>query len=87
MDEFPSRAQQSQRAGAALRLVAALEPDFVVHMGDVVQEYPESAGFVPALDQALEQMAACGVQPRWVVGNHDLGDKPDPTMPTHPVTD
>ena len=87
MDEFPSRAQQSQRAGAALRLVAALEPDFVVHMGDVVQEYPESAGFVPALDQALEQMAACGVQPHWVAGNHDLGDKPDPTMPTHPVTD
>ena len=86
MDEFPSRAQQSQRAGAALRLVAALEPDFVVHMGDVVQEYPESAGFVPALDQALAQMAACGVQPRWVAGNHDLGDKPDPTMPTHPVT-
>ena len=86
MDEFPSRAQQSQRAGAALRLVSALEPDFVVHMGDVVQEYPESAGFVPALDQALEQMAACGVQPHWVAGNHDLGDKPDPTMPTHPVT-
>ena len=86
MDEFPSRAQQSQRAGAALRLVAALEPDFVVHMGDVVQEYPGSAGFVPALDQALAQMAACGVQPRWVAGNHDLGDKPDPTMPTHPVT-
>ena len=86
MDEFPSRAQQSQRAGAALRLVAALEPDFVVHMGDVVQEYPESAGFVPALDQALEQMAACGVQPHWVAGNHDVGDKPDPTMPTHPVT-
>ena len=86
MDEFPSRAQQSQRAGAALRLVAALEPDFVVHMGDVIQEYPESAGFVPALDQALAQMAACGVQPRWVAGNHDVGDKPDPTMPTHPVT-
>ena len=86
MDEFPSRAQQSQRAAAALRLVAALAPDFVVHMGDVVQEYPESAGFVPALDQALEQMAACGVQPRWVAGNHDVGDKPDPTMPTHPVT-
>ena len=51
-----------------------------------MQEYPESAGFVPALDQALEQMAACGVQPRWVAGNHDVGDKPDPTMPTHPVT-
>ena len=31
-------------------------------------------------------MAACGVQPHWVAGNHDLGDKPDPTMPTHPVT-
>lgn len=86
MSEFPSRAQQSQRAGAALRLVAALEPDFVLHLGDVVQEYPESAGFGPALDQALAQLAACGVQPRWVAGNHDVGDKPDPTMPTHPVT-
>lgn len=86
MSEFPSRAQQSGRAGAALRLVAALEPDFVLHLGDVVQEYPESAGFGPALDQALAQMAACGVQPRWVAGNHDVGDKPDPTMPTHPVT-
>ena len=86
MSEFPSRAQQSGRAGAALRLVAALEPDFVLHLGDVVQEYPESEGFGPALDQALAQMAACGVQPRWVAGNHDVGDKPDPTMPTHPVT-
>ena len=86
MDEFPSRAQQSRRVAAALRWVAALAPDFVVHMGDVVQEYPGSAGFVPALDQALAQMAACGVQPRWVAGNHDVGDKPDPTMPTHPLT-
>lgn len=86
MSEFPSRAQQSGRADAALRLVAALEPDFVLHLGDVVQEYPESAGFGPALDQALAQMAACGVQPRWVAGNHDVGDKPDLTMPTHPVT-
>ena len=86
MDEFPSRAQQSRRVAAALRWVAALAPDFVVHLGDVVQEYPGSAGFVPALDQALAQMAACGVQPRWVAGNHDVGDKPDPTMPTHPLT-
>ncbi len=86
MDEFPSRAQQSQRTAAAWRLVAALAPDFVIHLGDLVQEYPESAGFGPALDQALAQMAACGVQPRWVAGNHDVGDKPDPTMPTHPVT-
>ncbi len=28
MDEFPSRAQQSQQAAAALRLATALEPDF-----------------------------------------------------------
>ena len=85
LGEFPSRGKQSQRAAAALRLVAALEPDFVVHMGDVVQEYPGTEGFAQALDQALEQMAACRVQPRWVAGNHDVGDKPDPTMPTHPV--
>ncbi|NKB66727.1 MAG: hypothetical protein GKR89_06690 [Candidatus Latescibacteria bacterium] len=85
LGEFPSRGKQSQRAASALRLVAALEPDFVVHMGDVVQEYPETDGFVRAQDQALEQMAACRLAPHWVAGNHDVGDKPDPTMPTHPV--
>ena len=83
--EFESRRQQSRRAGVAFALAAALEPDFAVHLGDLVQEYPDTPDFATALDQALEQLRASSLPVRHVAGNHDVGDKPDTTMPTHPV--
>jgi hypothetical protein len=85
--EFESRRHQSRRAAAAWRQVAALSPDFVVHLGDLVQEYPETPDFDRALDGAMEQLRGyCPFPVYHVAGNHDVGDKPDPTMPTHPVT-
>lgn len=84
--EFESRRRQAARAGEALRQVASLDAAFVVHLGDLVQEFPESAGFTESLAQALAQMEEAGVRPRQVAGNHDVGDKPDPTMPTDWVT-
>jgi len=83
--EFESRRRQSDRAGTAFALAAALEPDFAVHLGDLVQEYPDTPDFAEALDQALEQLRASSLPVRYVAGNHDVGDKPDATMPTHPV--
>lgn len=85
--EFESRRHQSRRAAAAWRQVAALAPDFVVHLGDLVQEYPETVGYGRAMDEALAQARACCPLPLYhVAGNHDVGDKPDPTMPTHQVS-
>ena len=43
--EFESRRRQSQRALVAWQMVAALEPAFVVHLGDLVQESPGSFDF------------------------------------------
>jgi len=83
--EFASRRRQSARAAVALSRAAALETPLVVHLGDLVQEYPETPDFKRALDQALQQLRGCGLQVYHVAGNHDVGDKPDPTMPTHPV--
>jgi len=83
--EFESRRHQSGRALAALRLAAALPNDFAVHLGDLVQEYPDTPNFARALAEALEQLRASGFAPHYVAGNHDVGDKPDPSMPTHPV--
>ncbi|MGY8826334.1 MAG: metallophosphoesterase family protein [Candidatus Latescibacterota bacterium] len=83
--EFESRRHQSGRALAALQLAAALPSDFAIHLGDLVQEYPDTPNFARALDEALEQLRASGFTPRHVAGNHDVGDKPDPAMPTHPV--
>ncbi|MCZ6634447.1 MAG: metallophosphoesterase [bacterium] len=84
--EFESRRKQTARAETALQLVADLDPAFVVHMGDLSQEYPEAERFQDAIQEAREQLERCGIHPHHVAGNHDVGDKTDPTMPTHPVT-
>ncbi len=83
--EFESRRHQSGRALAALRTAAALPTDFAIHLGDLVQEYPDTAHFARALDEALEQLRTSGFAAKHIAGNHDVGDKPDPAMPTHPV--
>lgn len=80
--EFESRRRQAARTAHVLQLIASLETAFVVHLGDLMQEFPESPGFEESLDKALAQLTESGVQPHHVAGNHDVGDKPDPTMPT-----
>lgn len=84
--EFESRRKQTVRADTALTLAASLRPDFLVHMGDLVQEYPETRRHREAIDEARAQLARLNVEVFHVAGNHDVGDKPDPTMPTRPVT-
>ena len=69
-----------------MRQVASLAPDFVVHLGDLVQEFPGTPDFDRAVDEALAQVEQCGLHSvHYVAGNHDVGDKPDPTMPTAAV--
>lgn len=84
--EFESRRKQTQRSEIALKQVAALEPAFVIHLGDLVQEYPETPVFKTAISEAQKQLKRCGVSPHFVAGNHDIGDKTDATMPTHPTS-
>jgi hypothetical protein len=84
--EFESRRRQAGRAVHALAKIASLDVAFVVHLGDLVQEFPEGPGFSNALEQALQQFVDAGVSVRQVAGNHDVGDKPDPTMPTEWAT-
>jgi 3',5'-cyclic AMP phosphodiesterase CpdA len=84
--EFESRRHQTARAEQALRLIAALEPACVVHLGDLVQIPIESPAFGAVAAAAEAQLRRHGLRPRHVAGNQDVGDKPDPTMPTVPVT-
>ena len=85
--EFENRRKQSARREVALRMAAALAPEFVVHNGDMVQEYPDNLErFYRSMDESLEQVRACGVEPYYVAGNHDIGDKPDPTAPASHVS-
>jgi predicted phosphodiesterase len=84
--EFESRRKQSRRSGVALRQIASLDTDLVFHLGDLVQEYPETERFRLAVSEAMDQLEQCGVSVRHVAGNQDIGDKPDQTMPCLPVT-
>ena len=84
--EFASRQHQSARASHALRMAATIGADFVVHLGDLVQEYPESSRFAEAVEAARRQLDQVGIRPYQIAGNHDVGDKPDLTMPTNWVT-
>jgi len=75
--EFDSRRRQTARAGAALKRAAALDPAFIIHMGDLVQEFPGTADFDRALDEALAQIGECGVDDiHFVAGwySFDRGD-------------
>ena len=87
--EFESRRKQGDRAGAAWRAIGALDPEFVVHLGDIVQEFPGRPDYDRAIREALGQIDDAGVRARcrFVVGNHDIGDPPDPTMPTGETTE
>ena len=85
--EFENRRKQSARREIALHMAAALAPEFVLHNGDMVQEYPDNLErFYKSMDESLEQVRACGLEPYYVAGNHDIGDKPDPTAPASHVS-
>ena len=84
--EFESRRVQTARIRSVLDQVAGLKPSFVVHLGDVVQEFPEREGFGRAVREAHAQLSGLDGKLYLAAGNHDVGDKPDPTMPTDWVT-
>ena len=79
-EEFPSRGKQSERAALALRFFGG--GDFGIHLGDLVQEYPEMEGFQEIYEKARALLEEGSGEEHLVAGNHDVGDKPDTTMPT-----
>ena len=83
--EFKSRRIQTARIAYALEMLAKLKPECTLHLGDLVQTFPECPDFHISLKQALNQLMHHGIVVHHLPGNHDVGDKPDPTMPTHAV--
>ena len=73
--EWPARAER------ALQLAAALEPAFVIHLGDLAQEFPGTDDFAESRHQARAQIERHGFKPYHLPGNMDIGDKPNPTVP------
>ncbi len=84
---WPINRLANARARAAVLAINALEPDFAIHLGDVVQPLPGHAGFEEASSRASDILGNIDC-PLWVVpGNHDVGDKPLQWNPADLVTD
>ena len=69
------------RAERAFQLAASLEPAFVIHIGDLAQEFPGTDNFAESRQEARAQIRRHGLQPHHLPGNMDIGDKPNPTVP------
>ena len=85
--EFESVREWSQRAAWALKLAASLQSDFILHLGDLAEENPARENFLEVRSRARAQMQRDGIDPYWVAGNMDIGDKPDATMWTDWVSE
>lgn len=79
--------RSNRRARAAVGWIQALQPDLVLHLGDVVHPLPGLADQDAAFDAAGRIHAPVPVPMLVTPGNHDLGDKPNPAMPAAPARD
>jgi hypothetical protein len=86
--EFDSVRTWPDRATHALRCAAALHADVTVHLGDLSEEPPHHADHEASRDLACDRLRDAGLDGSvFVPGNMDIGDKPDPTMWTPPVSE
>ena len=75
----------NDRARYAVAAIAAQEPDFTVHLGDMVHPQPPSPSYGPAAREALSIVAPLKEELRYVPGNCDVGDKPMAASPAAPA--
>jgi len=63
------------------------KPDFVIHLGDIVHPVPHLPTYGSASKVAQEIMGSLTSPFYLVPGNHDVGDKNNPTVPSYIIND
>lgn len=79
--EFGSRMKQNQRVAAALRVASCTGGGTMVHLGDLMQDYPESELHEGLLCREVAHWREVMHGWRFTAGNTDVGDQPDPSSP------
>ena len=75
------------RARYVVQRVNGLNPDFVIHLGDIVHPVPVLPTYERAARVANRELAKLNAPLHMIAGNHDVGDKPNPSMPAASVSD
>lgn len=69
------------RARYVIELLNQLNPEFIIHLGDIVHPVPELPTYGPACEAAKAVFVKLDSDIRFIPGNHDVGDKPNDQMP------
>jgi len=77
----------NDRARWIARKVDSYDPDLVVHLGDIVHPVPHLPTYGSASDVANQIMEGIRAPVYYVPGNHDIGDKDNPTVPAYIVNE
>ena len=77
----------NDRARWVAEQVNSHRPDLVIHLGDVVHPVPHLPTYGPASKAAREIMSRVKAPVYYVPGNHDVGDKDNPTVPSYVVNE
>ena len=79
--------QTNDRARWVAHTINAHSPDFIVHLGDIVHPVPHLPTYGSASKVAREIMGSLEAPYYFVPGNHDVGDKDNPTVPSYIIND
>lgn len=72
---FESHRLTNERLRHTVRVLNSLQPDLVVHVGDMVHPVPEAVTYPQAVARFREAMSGLKAPLKVVPGNHDIGDK------------
>ena len=78
---YPANAEANPRARYAMACLEREGPDFVVHLGDMVNPVPELPTYDSSVAEFKKIAAGLSMPLHLVPGNHDIGDKPVSWMP------
>ena len=84
---YPCNALANARTRQVIAELNQHEPEFVVHLGDLVNPVPELPTYDDAANHFKSLMADLNAPLYLVPGNHDVGDKPVSWMPAGRVND
>lgn len=82
---FPVNNLANDRARYAVAMLQAANPEFTIHLGDVIHPLPHMPAAAAAAAEAQEILQPLQPNLHFVPGNHDIGDKPSDLMPAGPV--
>ena len=77
----------NDRARWVAHTINAHNPDLVIHLGDIVHPVPHLSTYSSASKVAQKIMGSLTSPYYLVPGNHDVGDKDNPTVPSYIIND